>query len=118
MGVPLQYTIVRTGGRSAKALQGVHGRNRGKNTKHQTIEAASAVEAPVELHSVSVKGLSRRLAILIVIFHPVRKSVNLGLPAYQSIRQHSQRSCFFVCNMLDFPESLTNYLKYRRVIGT
>jgi hypothetical protein len=74
------------------------------------MEAASAVETPVELHSVSVKGLSRHLAILIVISHHVRKSVNLALSAYQSVPQHSQRSCFFVCNMLDFSKWLTNYL--------
>jgi hypothetical protein len=71
--------------------------------KHQTIEAASAVEKPEELYLVSAKGLSGRLAILIVISHPVSvcKPVNSALPAYQSVRQHSQKSCFFVCKMLD-----------------
>ena len=49
-----------------------------KTQKHQTIGAASAVETPVELYPVPVKGFSGRLAILIVISHPVcvRKFVN------------------------------------------
>ena len=45
-----------------------------KTQKHQTTVAASAVETHVELYSASVKGVSRRLAILVVISHPVRKS--------------------------------------------
>jgi hypothetical protein len=58
------------------------------------------------------KRLSGRLAILIVISHPVcvRKSVSPALPAYQSVRQLSQKSCFFVYKMLDFLEWLANYL--------
>jgi hypothetical protein len=74
----------------------VHGRNGDKNPKHQTIGAASAVETPVDLHPMSVEELSGRLAILIVISHPVcvRKSVNSALPAYQSVRQRSEKSCF------------------------
>ena len=45
-----------------------------KPQKHQTIGAASAVETHAELYSASAKGVSRRLAILVVISHPVRKS--------------------------------------------
>ena len=40
--------------------------------KHQTIGATSTVETPVELYPISVKGLSGRLPILTMIFHPVR----------------------------------------------
>jgi hypothetical protein len=68
--VPSKCTIVRTVGRSAEALQRVYGGNRDKNPKHQTIGATGAVEPPVELYPLSVKGLYRRLAILIVISHP------------------------------------------------
>ena len=91
-----------------------------KTQKLQTIGTASAVETHVELYSASVKGLSRRLVILIVISHPVCvcKSINPTLPAYQSVRQHSQKSCFLVCKMLDFQEWLTKLPKYRRGIGT
>jgi hypothetical protein len=75
-----------------------------KTQKHQTIRAASAVETHVELYSVSVKGILGRLTILIVISHPVcvRQSMNPALPPYQSVHQHSHRSSFFVCKMLDF----------------
>jgi hypothetical protein len=45
-----------------------------KPQKHQTIGAASAVETHVELYSVSVKGISRCLAILVAVSHSVRKS--------------------------------------------
>jgi hypothetical protein len=87
-----------------RLCRGYMARIEAKPQKHQTIRAASAVETHVELYSVSVKGLSKRLAILIVISHPVRvcKSINPALPAYQSVRQHSQKSCFFVYKMLDF----------------
>jgi hypothetical protein len=61
-----------------------------KIQKHQTIGAASTVETHVELYSVSVDGGLGRLTILKVISHPV------------SVCQHSQRSSFFVCKMLDF----------------
>ena len=75
-----------------------------KPQKHQTIGAARAVETRVELYSVSVKGVLGRLTILIMISHPVcvRQSMNPALPAYQSVRQHSQKCSFFVCKMLDF----------------
>jgi hypothetical protein len=35
----------------------------------------------------------------------------LSLSAFQSIRQQSQRSCFFVCNLLDFSKGLTKLPK-------
>ena len=67
--------------------------------KHQTIGAASAVETRAELYSASVKGVSRRLAILVVISHPVRKSCSSRL----SIRPSTlAKVLFFVCKMLDF----------------
>jgi hypothetical protein len=93
-----------------------------KTPKHQTIGAASAVETPVELYLVSVKGLSGRLAILIVISHPVcvRKSeVHKSCSSCLSIRPSTlAKVLFFVCKMLDFLEWFTNYLKYRRGTGT
>jgi hypothetical protein len=104
MGVPSQCTIVRTVVGQRRLCKEYMTGIEAKPQKHQTIGAASAVETHAELYSVSAKGVLGRLTILIVISHPVcvRQSINPALPSYQSVRQHSRRSSFFVCKMHDF----------------
>ena len=120
MDVLLQCTIVRTVGRSAQALQGIHSQNRGKNPKTPNNRSSQRCRNSCR----TVFGVCKRgpwtssnpysdlsSCLRLSIYESCFPSLSIYLSTLAKV-------LLFVCKVLDSQEWLTNCLKYRRGIST